>query len=815
VVLKSRHLSDTHATIAALEAAGGHAIHVIPPRGIIARVPSSAEAATLAHPNVRAIHRGQAPAFDAAGDRDLASAAGAWDRLNAPAASGDSSAAGAPLVDDALMPPREASAPASSGAAGFLPGWYQTSEFMIGRVAVGVILPESNGELENWSTGRQQQVFSEIVAGMNWWAARGGSAANLTFYYDQQFGVPTQYEPITRQGPDDESVWVVDIFHNMGYTSGTQFERARTYVNGLRTTLGTDWAFAFIVVDSLNDTDGKFNSAYFAYAWEGGPYSVMTYDNDGWGIGNMNVVASHETGHIFLAADEYCQAGYFCCDFHSYGYLNVPNSNCELNNPSSVPCIMRDNEDAVCSYTRAQIGWRDTDADGKPDVVDNVVSNALDPHTTPTAETVLTLTGSAVDLPCSSPVRADVTINRIATVKFRVDGGTWEDASPIDGAFDEDAEAYTLTTPSLNPGLHHIETQAFATSGNASDIAGQDVVITSPELLANPSFDEPPLQAGDCIADAAVVTGWNDLSLRNDAQFAPTCPRSGDVAHASMQGIGAGSQAFWQAVTNATPGVEHEFTGLCWVGNADPAGTTTMTAELRDGPAPTDPLLGGPARIVVSGPGDTGAWVPFVVRGVPTGGALTVVITAAAEGQAAWATHVDACSLRPSPDGDADGAPDRIDNCVNVFNPTQADGDGDGIGDACDNCAIVFNPMQADSDGDGVGDVCDNCPGTGNPNQADQDGDGVGDACDSCPNTLSGLRVNWKGCVMGDFDGDNDVDLQDFSFFAMCFNGPNRLWSFPQCDGSDFDLDGDVDLADFAQFQSCFNGPNRPPFCMP
>lgn len=73
-----------------------------------------------------------------------------------------------------------------------------------------------------------------------------------------------------------------------------------------------------------------------------------------------------------------------------------------------------------------------------------------------------------------------------------------------------------------------------------------------------------------------------------------------------------------------------------------------------------------------------------------------------------------------SPDTDADGVKDDVDNCVAVPNPNQADADGDGIGDACDN----------DRDGDGIANDADNCPNVANANQADMDGDGIGDVCD-------------------------------------------------------------------------------------
>jgi len=65
-----------------------------------------------------------------------------------------------------------------------------------------------------------------------------------------------------------------------------------------------------------------------------------------------------------------------------------------------------------------------------------------------------------------------------------------------------------------------------------------------------------------------------------------------------------------------------------------------------------------------------------------------------------------------------------------------------------------------------------------------------------------------------DFDADGDVDPIDFGWFQTCFNGPNRLYRYANCDVTDLDADHDVDLADFSLFQDCFNGPNRPPKCL-
>ncbi len=96
---------------------------------------------------------------------------------------------------------------------------------------------------------------------------------------------------------------------NLGYTTGDYLEKVYAYKNDLRNQYQTDWAFTIFVVDSSADLDGKFaDGKYFAYAYLGGPFMVMTYDNNGWGIEDMDRVTAHETGHIFMAGDQYGSA---------------------------------------------------------------------------------------------------------------------------------------------------------------------------------------------------------------------------------------------------------------------------------------------------------------------------------------------------------------------------------------------------------------------------------------------------------------------------------------------------------------------------
>lgn len=109
-----------------------------------------------------------------------------------------------------------------------------------------------------------------------------------------------------------------------------------------------------------------------------------------------------------------------------------------------------------------------------------------------------------------------------------------------------------------------------------------------------------------------------------------------------------------------------------------------------------------------------------------------------------------------------------------------ADRDGDGISDAQDNCPTISNQNQSDNDGDGVGDVCDNCPDLPNPDQSDIDGNGIGNACDA---------------VLGDLDGDHDIDTNDRSVLMNCFRactgGSNFLIE------ADYDQDGCITFNDY------------------
>jgi lysophospholipase L1-like esterase len=62
----------------------------------------------------------------------------------------------------------------------------------------------------------------------------------------------------------------------------------------------------------------------------------------------------------------------------------------------------------------------------------------------------------------------------------------------------------------------------------------------------------------------------------------------------------------------------------------------------------------------------------------------------------------------------------------------------------------------------------------------------------------------------GDFDGDNDVDQEDFGHLQECMSGSGHPQNDPACLDARLDEGDDVDLDDFAIFYACMSGPNIP-----
>lgn len=508
-----------------LEAAGARIQHVFPPNALIGQVSPNLAPDVLKSAGVTVIYRkpvnlDELTTYSPPAQR----ASRAWNDLLASFAPLGSASqitvaqAGADLVGDALMPPDlppdgQTMTAAGSGDG---PNCYQTSEFMIGSVAVGIILPESDGSIdpstEDWSEEEHNQVYSEIVAATNWWATQE-PAAHLTFVYDDHSSqpIPTSYEPISRP-QSDQGLWIGEVMGKLGYNEGATpyFTRVRDYVNDLREIHQTDWAFAIFVVDSSNDADNYFATGYFAYAYLGGPFTVMTYGNNGYGIHNMDAVAAHEMGHIFLTLDQYSAARVPCT--RRAGYLDVETQNslygsCALNESS----IMRGQvwpytNGAIDHYARGQIGWWDSDGDGVLDPVDTSTEVTLTQEAPPEAGQTLTYLGTARDIPLPSTRRRTTTINRITSMAYRLDGGDWRPASPADADWDSFKESFTIALPPLSEGIYQLDLLVHTSLGGDRIVSAADVVVVSApgsnaplqelEDLPSPTTDDTPTYTG-------------------------------------------------------------------------------------------------------------------------------------------------------------------------------------------------------------------------------------------------------------------------------------------------------------------------------
>lgn len=598
----------------ALEKLGGCALHSFPPNALVGFVPVNAREQVLALKGVTAVYDGEVDVSAFGGTAQAA--AYLWNTQYVHPQPPSMPGPGArPLMFDQKKVMRLVDQPDPNVQTPHVPGYYDVSSFMAGRVAVGIILPESNGTIdpqtENWSDARKDQVVNEIVAAMNWWGSQNPSGA-MSFVYTLNYPVATGYEPITRPSTDD-GLWIHQTLGVLGYSDSTWSGRAYHYLNDLRTNTSADWAVVIYVVDSQNDADGMFTDGYFGYSY--GFLIVMTYDNDGWGIANMDSVTAHEFGHNFGAADEYCQVTYSCCwGGGQYGYLGIANGNCEAGcdnwnaqgtptpngicdgndqTPGSgcqgcstcrnVNCLYRNGtvSAGLDTPSKEQVGIRDSDGDSRLDPVDTTPNlNLLSFLPDPTNNNNPTWNGGVTDVPYDSPTMNDVSINDIVKVEYRLDGDlTWRNCSSMDGIFDNTTESYfcqSLTGP-LPDGLHTIFVRALNLFGNYSTVANDtvfvDTIPPTPPTSVNPGC-------------AATNNAWQN-----------TCADANFTWSGASDGAGSG------------------IAGYYYYWGPDPVGTATnlTPAAAYDPPAVTNPSVNYLNVQTVDNAGNVGPWTTLFI----------------------------------------------------------------------------------------------------------------------------------------------------------------------------------------------------------
>jgi hypothetical protein len=500
-----------------IAAQGGIALDFFPPRVLLASIPPQTEQNLVGREGILAIYRDtlDAEALSAAPEAQIP--ASVWNGMlrrgfrsrltsNAPPQK-----LGAELV---LVPPEKLQALSPPFLKGDRPGLEQTSEFLCGSVRLDVFLLESNGTVdpndEDWTPAQRDRVAEEIVAGANWWAQaatyRNQPFANLSFSFvfhdpwQTPAEVSTGYEPINRSW-QDVYLPITEVMANLGYTDSNWIQAVRRYVHDRRCAEATDWGVAVFVVNSAKDPNGAFADGAFAFAYLNGPCIVLTYDCSTWGVDSMEMVFAHELAHSFGALDEYAQSGFQPTD--TAGYLNVANTNSEKGNPSE-DSIMRGPASLIRAYrqhlvstpVRGMLGWQDADDNGWYDVL-GVAGNELVPLHSGFVYTSSVTYDSPKQRAWILPWRwqglprwanstgithVPVTIDYVANVLYRVDGGNWLAATPQDGAFDGSEEGYAFTITGLAAGRHTVE--SIVVNAWHSEIALRqdtfDVVLEAP-----------------------------------------------------------------------------------------------------------------------------------------------------------------------------------------------------------------------------------------------------------------------------------------------------------------------------------------------
>jgi hypothetical protein len=388
IILEEGGIHAANDAVRAIRAAGGTVAVSGPTRALLGWVPPDKAGELLVDHGIASIHyapvdQGIVPASDEMGRTFVrffnSVAGGEADRIQAAPR-----AAGPPLVGDSLPHPfadpgavvrnlaphhlswdEEAQRTADNG--GVFPGY---SDVLEGSIAVCLMFVESNGSIDpnsyTWTTTATDDVRSQVLTGLSWWTNKArdfGKTATFTLYYylPTVSAMQQGYEPILHSSADD-SLWIGAVLGNLGFSSGNWYSRATAFDAWLKSYAGTQWAYTAFFCYNPPGGATRFTNNRFAYSYLGGPYLQMLYVNNGWAVSDIWKVFAHETGHIFWACDEYYQAGYGGCESCNpcNSFRPRPNNNCEhpsCNPSGSVNCMMKNNYNALCPYSAAQIGW--------------------------------------------------------------------------------------------------------------------------------------------------------------------------------------------------------------------------------------------------------------------------------------------------------------------------------------------------------------------------------------------------------------------------------------------------------------------------
>ncbi len=287
----------------------------------------------------------------------------------------------------------------------------------------------------------------------------------------------------------------VDALGNPKPFPATPLEE-REYANDLRNLNNTHWAFLIVI---KNESGGVTKPAY---SFVNGP-SVHLYKN------HLDpLIIRHETMHIFGALDQYIPSSTTQGPTNTAGYLNVVNANSLTSSGKGFfagtgegksDLMMSRLSSTIGTYSRGQVGWRDSDGDGIFDPLDTIPETKI---LSVTGNNPYTILGTVVDQGIPNELenafafsRARVSVNTITQIQFRVDNGVWVDVLASDGNLNSGREDFNLTIPALPKAAHTLEIRAINSVGNIeTSYAKERIVVTTSSVTMMPTFKASPIK---------------------------------------------------------------------------------------------------------------------------------------------------------------------------------------------------------------------------------------------------------------------------------------------------------------------------------
>jgi len=469
--------------------------------------------------------------------------------------------------------------------------WRDTSEFMIGRVAVSILFPESDGSTDpdryDWTPALRDSVVRAAVRGLAKWTSfatlRG---VPLTFALEVHPALATRYEPIDRTVAEEDN-WIQDVLSGyLGFRSDV-LTLAYDAANGARSRLGASWGVLMFAVQDDSSATGQFPDGFISHARLGGPWFVTPLKNGGAAFqgATMDTYIEHEIAHSFWALDEHFpSSGWWACSLTT-GYLNIPNYNSVV--PAAgycgtVPaqCLMKGNyPDSLCRFTSGQVGWADRDLNGTPDLLETRPAAYPDSdHFDAVAGASINLHGHALEIPLWNQNPSEffagdsISIAVVDSVRYRIDGGTPVSVPSEDGVYDSGREYFTATIPPLAAGTYTVDWEAWNSNGQKS--ANN---LTTTVVVHDPS--SPSGSGGDHASSIPVTLRAGPTPSAGAVRFSLR-GRPGSEGQAAVHDVQGRLVARWRVAVPGSGVADWSWSAKVAGGQALPSGLYFLSLEI-------------------------------------------------------------------------------------------------------------------------------------------------------------------------------------------------------------------------------------------